>query len=400
MASSFKLGRIAGIQIGIHYTWLLIFTLVTWSLAQGFFPANYPGWAEATYWLVGAVSALALFASVLVHELSHSFMARSRGVEVDSITLFIFGGVSNLKTETEKPKDEFLISIVGPLTSFALAGLFWAADRWLVPGNTPLGVMLAYLTMVNVLVGGFNLVPGFPLDGGRVLRSIIWGASGNLRKATQIASAVGQGFGFLLILWGVSQMFGGAFLNGLWTVFIGWFLNNAAEMTRRQQVQREDLRGVSVEALMDLEPPLAPPGMSVREFVFEHVLRRDERAALLVDGGRLLGIASISDAKKVPREDWDATPLGRIMTPAPLKTIAPETDLSQALELLVDGELNQLPVVRDGQLVGLLSRADVLRFLQLRAELAIRPLPGTAGGPDERARERELAAAGRSPDRR
>jgi Zn-dependent protease/CBS domain-containing protein len=400
MESSFKLGRIAGIQIGIHYTWLLIFALVTWSLAQGYFPDNNPGWAETTYWLVGAVSALALFASVLVHELSHSFMARARGVEVDSITLFIFGGVSNLKSESEEPQDEFLIAVVGPLTSFVLAGVFWAVDRWLVLGNTPFGAMLGYLTMVNVLVGIFNLLPGFPLDGGRVLRSIIWGASGSLRKATRIASAVGQGFGFLLIFWGVWQMFGGAFFNGLWTAFIGWFLNNAAELTRRQQVQREDLQGVSVASLMNREPPIAPPGMSVREFVFEHVLRRGERAALLADSGRLLGIASISDAKKVPQEEWDATPLGRIMTPAPLTTIAPETELSKALELLVGGELNQLPVIRDGMLVGLLSRADVLRFLQLRDELEIQRLPGAAGGPDGRARERELAEAGRPAGRR
>jgi Zn-dependent protease/CBS domain-containing protein len=393
MESSLKIGRIAGIQVGLHYTWLFIFALVTWSLAQGFFPASYRGWTQATYWLVGAVSALALFASVLVHELSHSFVARARGIEVDSITLFIFGGVSNLKAESQAPKDEFLISIVGPLTSFVLAGLFWTAHLVLAPGDSPLGASLDYLTMINVLLGAFNLLPGFPLDGGRVLRSVIWAVSGSQRRSTQVASLVGQGLGFLLMFLGVSQVFAGAFFNGLWTVFIGWFLNNAAEATRRQQVMRETLQGIPVAALMDRDPPIAPPDTSVQDFVFEQVLRRGERAALLVDGGRLLGIASITDVKKVPREAWDSTPLGRIMTPAPLKTVAPETDLSRALELLVDGDHNQLPVVQAGRLVGMLSRADVLRVLQLRDELHIRQLPGGMSGVDGRSRQPVAASS-------
>jgi Zn-dependent protease/predicted transcriptional regulator len=393
MESSFKIGRIAGIQIGIHYTWLFAFFLVAWSLAQGFFPANYPGWTEATYWIVGAVTALLLFVSVLIHELSHSFVAKARGIGVDSITLFIFGGVSNLKTESEESRDEFLISVVGPLTSFALAGLAWLGDRALAPGNSPLGATLSYLAMINLMLGIFNLIPGFPLDGGRVLRSIIWGVTGSMRRATEVASFVGQGFGFLLILWGVSQIFGGSFLNGLWIAFIGWFLNNAAEATRRSVVARESLRGVRVAALMDPEPPIVDPRLNVQDFVFEYVLRRGQRAALLTEDGRLLGIASISDAKKVPQEEWAATPIGRIMTPAPLRTIAPKTELSQALGLLVDGELNQLPVVQDSRLVGMLSRADVLRFLQLRDELRIRGLPGTGTAPNGHAAEREHTAA-------
>jgi Zn-dependent protease/predicted transcriptional regulator len=376
LENSFRLGRIAGIEIGIHYTWLFIFALVTWSLAQGYFPSAFPGWSQGTYWQVGALSALALFASVLIHELSHSFVAMARGVEVSSIVLFIFGGVSNLKSESEEPKDEFLISIVGPLTSFVLAALFWAAVQWLAPGNSPLGASLGYLVRINVLLGLFNLVPGFPLDGGRVLRSIIWTVSGSMRKATRVATIVGQGFGFLMIFWGVSQIFGGELFNGLWIAFIGWFLNSAAEATGRQQVVQESLRGVPVATLMDREPPMVSPELSMREFVFEQVLRGGERAALVTEDGKLLGIVSISDVKKVPQEEWDVTPVGRIMTTIPLKTVSPETDLNTGLQLLVEGDHNQLPVVQDGRLVGMLSRSDVLRYLQLREELQIKQLPG------------------------
>ncbi len=378
MESSFKLGRIHGIEIGIHYTWLFAFALVAWSLAGGFFPGNYPGWGAATYWVVGIVAALALFASVLVHELSHSFVALARGHGVHSITLFIFGGVSNLSSEAEEPKDEFLISIVGPLTSFAIAAVCWLVAQALPPGDSPPSAILDYLALINVMLGVFNLLPGFPLDGGRVLRSIVWAATGSLRRATDIASYVGQGFGFLLIFWGVAQVLGGNFLGGLWIGFIGWFLNSAAESTRQQQVVQEGLRGTRVAEVMNPQPPIASPTMSVQEFVFDHVVRQGQRALLVVDGGRLLGIVSITDARELPQEAWPTTTVGAIMTPTPLKIVSPDADVNSALQLLVEGSLNQVPVVRDAQLVGLLSRADIVRFLQLRDELGLRRPP--AGG--------------------
>jgi Zn-dependent protease/predicted transcriptional regulator len=372
MESSFKLGRIAGIEIGIHYTWLFAFALVAWSLAAGFFPANYPGWAASTYWVVGIIAALALFGAVLLHELSHSFVALARGHGVHSITLFIFGGVSNLTTEAEDPKDEFLISVVGPLTSFAIAAVCWLAAQALRAGDSPLGAILSYLAFINVMLGVFNLVPGFPLDGGRVLRSLVWAATGSLRRATEIASYVGQGVGFLMIFWGVAQVLGGNFLGGLWIGFIGWFLNNAAEATRQQQVLQEGLRGARVAEVMNPHPPIASPTMSVQEFVFDHVVRQGQRALLVVDGERLVGLVSITDAKKEPQGAWATTPVGAIMTPVPLKTVSPDADVNSTLRLLVEGSLNQVPVVRDGRLVGLLSRADIVRFLQLREELGLR----------------------------
>lgn len=369
MQGSLSIGRIGGIEIAVHYTWLIIFALVTWSLAVGFFPVNYPAWAPITYWITAAVAALALFASVLIHELSHSFMALSRGIGVSSIALFVFGGVSNLKTESEAPQDEFLISVVGPLTSFVLAAVIWTASQVLQPGDSPLGAVLSYLTLINGLLGAFNLLPGFPLDGGRVLRSIVWGMTGNLRTATQVASIAGQLIGFLLIFWGVSLIFSGVFFNGLWAVFIGWFLNSAAEATRQQQVLQEHLRGVSVAMVMNAEPPVVPPDLTVQDFVFDHVLGSRERAALIVDESKLVGIASLSDVKKVPQEVWPRTRISEIMTPAPLHTVAPQTPLDQVLALLVGGELNQLPVLEEGRLVGMLTRAHLLRFLQVSQEL-------------------------------
>lgn len=379
MRGSFRLGRIAGIDIGIHYTWLFVFALVTWSLAVGYYPATHRGWSDLAYWGAGLLSALALFTSVLTHELSHSLMARARGVGVDSITLFIFGGVSNLKSESENPQDEFLISIVGPLASFVLAGICWLALQALGSDRSPLGAILGYLALINALLGVFNLLPGFPLDGGRVLRSIVWAVTGSLHRATAIASFAGQGLGFLLILWGFWQFFSGALLNGLWTAFIGWFLNNAAETSRQQQAVQENLRGIPVGDLMNPEPPIAPPDLTVQAFVFDHLLRHGERAMLVCDAGRLLGIVSITDVKKLPREAWATTPVSAIMTPAPLKTVAPSNDLSAAVQLLVEGTYNQVPVTEGERVVGLLSRADILRFLQLRDELALQRLPHRLG---------------------
>jgi Zn-dependent protease/CBS domain-containing protein len=371
MKSSIRIGRIAGIDIGIHYTWIFAFLLIAWSLAAGFFPSAAPGLAAATYWLLGAAAALGLFASVLIHEFSHSLVALARGLRVHSITLFIFGGVSTIAGEAQSAVDEFLIAVVGPLSSFVLAGVFWAVGRAAALDGTPLGAFVGYLASVNLILGVFNLVPGFPLDGGRVLRSIVWAVTGSLRRATQVASYVGQGFAYLLIFWGVARLLGGDVFGGLWTAFIGWFLNSGAETTRQQQALTEELRGARVAQVMEPRPAMAGPDMPVEEFVFDHVVRRGERALLVADAGRLLGIVSITDAKRVPQELWAATPVRRIMTPVPLKTVPVEADLAAALQLMVEGTLNQVPVVEDGRVVGLLRRSDVLRFLQLRDELQL-----------------------------
>ena len=260
MQGTLKLGTLAGIDIRVHYTWLFAFVLVAWSLAQGYFPTMDTGLGAGTYWLLGIVSALLLFGSVLVHELGHSLVAGARGLRVQSITLFIFGGVSSITSEATNARDEFLVAVVGPVTSLALAGLFWLVSQAVPPG-TGVFAVASYLAFTNLLLGAFNIVPGFPLDGGRVLRAILWAASGNMSRATRIASYVGQAVAFVLIGWGVSRLLGGDIFGGLWTAFIGWFLNGGAEASRQQQPTV--LSGVPVTTVMETSPAVAAPGLSV-----------------------------------------------------------------------------------------------------------------------------------------
>ncbi len=367
--NAFQLGSIAGIPLRVHYTWFFAFLLIAWSLAAGFFPAMYRGWPPGAYWLAGVVAALGLFVSVLIHELSHSLVAMRLGLGVESITLFIFGGVSTIEDESEEPKDEFLVSFVGPLTSFIIAAIAWALVQLTNPGDTVPGAILGYLALINVLLGAFNLLPGFPLDGGRVLRSAIWAVTGSLRRATEIASYVGQAFAVLLIFWGVLQIFGGNLLGGMWIAFIGWFLNGSAEASRQQVYARELLRGVPVAAVMNPQPQWTGPELDTRSFVLDYVMRQGIRALPVMEDGRLIGIVSVTDAKEIPAESWPMTPVRSIMTLAPLKTVGPQTDMSEVIKLLADGDLHQLPVVDGERLVGMISRADVMRFMQLSGEL-------------------------------
>ncbi len=373
MRPSFRLGRIAGIEIGIHYTWLFAFALIAWSLAEGFFPGYFPGWSPGVYWLTGALAALLLFISVLVHELAHSFVAKAKGLPVKGITLFIFGGVSNIGGEASRPKDEFVIAIVGPLASLVLAGLFWALDRVLPGQDGPMAATLSYLALINLVLAVFNLLPGFPLDGGRVLRSILWGTTGSLAQATRIAASVGQAFGWLLIGWGVYQILGGNFLSGLWIAFIGWFLSSAAGSSRRKVMLQEQFRGVRVGQVMEANTETVTPQTTVEELVQEWFLQRRRRALPVSEDGKLAGIVTLTDVKGVPQDKWSQVQVAEIMRREPLYTVGANDDLDAALQLLAQHDLNQVPVLQEGRLVGLLSRAEVIQYLQFRHELGIRP---------------------------
>src|SRR5439155_4428594 len=255
----------------------------------------------------------------------------------------IFGEVSSITKEASSAKDEFLIAVIGPLTSLVLAGLFWLAGEVLT-ASSAIAAVTGYLAFTNLLLAGFNIVPGFPLDGGRVLRSIVWGATGNLPRATRIASYVGQAVAFGMIAWGVSRLLGGDVFGGLWTAFIGWFLNSGAEGSRQQMTVRDILEGVPVATVMDTSPVVADPALSVQDFVFQHTMRHGRRAVPVVEDGRLVGIVSITDAKHLPHDAWATTPVGRVMTRMPLRTLGPEADLSAALELMVANGVHQLPI--------------------------------------------------------
>ena len=369
---SLRVARIAGIDIGIHYTWFIVFVLITWSLAVGYFPIEYPGWGESVYWLTSASAALLLFISVLIHELAHSLVAKSRGLPVKSITLFLLGGVSNLENEPEKPGVEFAIAIVGPLTSVALAGLFWAAD---ILGFAPAGPVKAtalYMAEINVLLAAFNILPGFPLDGGRVLRALIWGMTSDLKKATNIAAVVGQVFGWLMIGLGVFWALAGNLMGGIWLVFIGWFLNSSAEASRRELELRSLWLNVRVANVMNNSPETVGPASPVEALVNEVYVKKGIRVAPVVDDGRLLGIVSLADVKRLAPGEWRNTPVVKIMTPLPLKVVGPGDDIKTAVQLMAEHGLNQLPVVVEDRLVGLLNRADIIRYVQVHHELGRR----------------------------
>ena len=374
MENSFTIARIRGIPIGVHYTWAIAVVLITWSLAAGYFPSSYQGWSRLTYWIVGTFAALLLFISVLLHELCHSFVAQARGLAVKSITLFIFGGVSNIAQESEDPQDEFLIAVVGPLSSLALAGLFWLGVLALPNDTSPFGALLSYLTTVNLMLALFNILPGFPLDGGRVLRAILWGSTGSMVRGTTVATIVGQVVAFAFIGYGIWLFFiEGEPLSGIWIGFIGWFLNSAAEATRRQVQVQEGFRGIKVSTVMTPDPPVVAPALPVRTLVDEYVLRRGLRALPVAQDGRIVGLVTLSDIKHLPESEWSANSVGAIMTRPPLRTIGPDAPVTRALERLVEDDVNQLLVVDgDGTLLGILTRGDVMRFLQLRGELGLR----------------------------
>ncbi|HTY81450.1 MAG TPA: site-2 protease family protein, partial [Dehalococcoidales bacterium] len=384
-----------GIDIGVHYTWLFIFILFSWALAAAVFPTQHPGWTTATYWIAGIVTTVVLFISVLLHELAHSLVAQSRGMKVSSITLFIFGGVSNLEEEPQTAWTEFSMAIVGPLTSAVLGGIFWGitfaltghsisfAD--LLNGtyqNTALQAVIGYLGWINILLAIFNILPAFPLDGGRVLRSIIWGGSGNLVSSTNAASAVGQIFGWAFIILGIFMIFGftfgplgGGLFGGLWIAFIGWFLQSAAGASRRELTLREHLSGIKVKEVMSTQPGSISPDTSVQDIVNNIFQRLHGRAVPVCANDKVQGIVTIDDVKKVPRDQWSVTRAERIMTTSPLYTVKPEDGLNEAFKLIGQHNINQVLVTEDGKCMGMLSRADIIAHLQLHQDLGIGKKP-------------------------
>ncbi|MDP8905196.1 MAG: site-2 protease family protein [Chloroflexota bacterium] len=368
--NSFRLFTVRGIEVGVHYSWLIIFLLLTWSLGGFLFRELLPGLTEIEYWILGAIAAVFLFVSVLIHELAHSFMALARGLAARSITLFIFGGVSNLGGEAKEPSTEFWVAIVGPLTSFVLAAIS-AIVLATVP-EPRVELVAYYLVAINLILGAFNLVPGFPLDGGRVLRSIVWKATGSLRRATEVAAGVGRlvawglfAFGLFRILTPPGDLFG-----GIWMAAIAWFLHNAASASLQQVVFETRLRRVRAGDIVRRDDTTVPPGISVAEAVERYLLPGNRRAVPVADNGRLVGMITVSDVMKVPAEERGSVPVAAVMGGRDgLVTARADQRVQQAVELLAEHEFEQLPVLDGDRLLGVLTRADVMRQLQLREAL-------------------------------
>jgi Zn-dependent protease/CBS domain-containing protein len=380
MPGSFRIGRIAGIEIDINVSWIIILVLLTVSLATGWFPQLYPGWSSATYWGVGFISALLLFVSVLLHELAHSLVARRRGLPVKNITLFIFGGVSNIEQEPKSPGVEFQMAVVGPLTSLLIGGICFLLLLPLRGTRSPLEGILFYLAVTNILLGVFNLIPGFPLDGGRVLRSIVWKITGSLTKATRVASISGQVIAYLFILWGIWQLFSGDVLNGIWIGFIGWFLLSAAQSANTQGMLQSALRGVTVGEVMNPTSPTVPANISLQQLINDYFLPHGLRCALVMQGDRLAGLITLSDIRHVPREQWGYTSVGQAMIPVErLHVVSPQQSLNDVLPLMAGRDVNQLPVVQNGIPVGIVSRDAIMRYLEVRRSLGSGTPKGDGG---------------------
>ncbi len=372
-SNSFTIGSVAGIRIALHPSWLVIAFLVTYSLAIGNLPQSFPGWEPALYWVVAAVVAALFFASVLAHELSHALVARRFGIKVRDITLFVFGGAATLEGDAGTPRQEALIAFAGPLCSILLGAAFYGLT--VVTGQEQFAAVLGWLAFINVSLGVFNLIPGFPMDGGRMLRALLWRLRGDQFAATRNAATVGRLFGYLLIGLGAYIAFDGGVFNGIWLALIGWFISSAAESSVAELSFQRMLRGVRVRDVMEPEPASVTPNETVADLVNERLMRGEDRSFLVRhDDGGLAGIVTLSDIRQVAREQWPMARVTDIMTRyAELAKVGPDEQLERALKVLQQREVNQLPVVdEDGRTVlGLLTRAGILRLVDTRMKLGV-----------------------------
>lgn len=370
MESAMSLGKFFGIPIRLHYSWFLIFTLITAALVANF-PGAYPLWQRIIF---GLATSLLFFLSIIAHELAHSLVAIRNGIPVKGITLFIFGGVAQITKEATRPIVELLISVVGPLSSLIIAGIFSLAYLLMVGiGDVVIAGFFQWLAFINVMLALFNLIPGFPLDGGRIFRAFLWIGTRDYRRATRIATLTGRVIGFLFIFSGILIMVVmGQWFAGLWLAFIGWFLENAAMTSYRQALLREALHGFTARDVMTEDCPFIRRGITLSQLVREHILPTGRRCFLVTEDGSLEGIVTLHNVKSVPQERWDSIWVREVMTPASeLKTVRPEQSAVSLLELMDEGDINQVPVVEGGKVIGMVARDGLLHFLRTRAELGI-----------------------------
>jgi len=363
------LGTVTGIPIGLDYSWFLIFGLLTWMLAVSYFPAEFHDSTRPLYWVMGAVTAIMMFASVVLHELGHALVARRFRIPVRGITLFVFGGVAQLEREPPSAAAELFIAIAGPIVSFALAVAFTLLEP-AVTGIMPLWGVVKYLAYINFALALFNLIPGFPLDGGRVFRAIVWASTKNMERSTLIAANVGRFFGFFFIFLGVWQMLAGNFGGGLWLAFIGWFLDNAASVQAHQTVYQTLLLGHRVSQALGRQCTAIRADTTLQQLVDDHVLAGNERCFWVTRGGEIAGLVTLHRIKSVPRSEWTSTSAAQVMLPIDQwKRVDADAELWSAIEQMERGGVNQLPVMQGDRIVGMLTRGDVMTFLNTLQEM-------------------------------
>jgi Zn-dependent protease/CBS domain-containing protein len=368
------IGKAFGISLRLHYSWFFIFALVTWSLAAVYFPTTHPTWSLSLKIGAGIITSILFFGSVLFHELMHSLVSLRQGTQIQSITLFFLGGVSEMSGEPKTAGDEFRMAAAGPFSSLVLGGVFLGVFFALRSATSEAAQFVAaisyYLGLINILLGVFNLIPGFPLDGGRILRSLIWWRSRNMQSATKIASNIGRAIGFIFIFGGIWLAFTGNLFNGIWLVLIGWFLETAASGSYRQVVLQDMLRGHKASEVMSRDCMAVPPDITVERLVNEHILSSGRRCFPVVSGGHTEGLVTLSNVRSVPRDARKTTQVREAMTPlSKVKSVTPNEDLSTILQILSENDINQVPVVWENKVVGIVARDNLINFINTRNEL-------------------------------
>lgn len=364
--------KLFGFAVRIDISWLIIALLITWTLAKGSFPHYYKGFPQLTYWLMGILGALGLFFSIIFHELSHSLVARRFGLQMKGITLFIFGGVAEMTEEPPSPKAEFFMAIAGPLSSIFL-GIVFFITRFIGEGmglHRPVLGVITYLALINLILAGFNLLPAFPLDGGRALRSVLWGLKDNIRWATRIATSIGSGFGIMLIVFGAFSVFMGNLIGGIWWLLIGMFMRGASQMSYKQLILRSALEGEKVRRFMSTDVEKVPSSLSVEDLVEDYIYKHHFKMFPVVDNGKLIGCVNLKQVKEIPREEWNRHKISEIIEVCSSEnTIGSEEDALKALTVMKENNTSRLMVVEDDKLVGLIALKDMLEFLSLKIDL-------------------------------
>jgi len=378
----FKLFKLFGFEVGIDLSWIIIAILIAWSLSTGFFPFRIKNLSTQTYWVMGIIGAVGLFFSIIAHEFCHSLVARRSGMPMKGITLFIFGGVAEMGDEPPSAKAEFLIAVVGPLSSIAIAAIFYGIYRVGIAGDWSPAIngVVAYLAMINGLLAVFNLVPAFPLDGGRILRSVLWGWKKNLRWATRISSAIGGGFGIFLILLGFIRILGGNFIGGMWLGLIGLFIHSAAKMSYQQLIARKALEGEPLKRFMETDPVTVPDSLTVEQLVEDYIYRYHFKLFPVVNSNTLLGCISTKQVKEIPREQWGKKTVGEVADKcSAANTIEPDADAVKALSAMRRNNTSRMMVVENERLVGIIALKDMLEFLSLKVELDVQATDQSKG---------------------
>lgn len=371
MTRGIRLFRISGIRITVDYTWFIVFVVFAWSLSYGYFPFNEPGLGRTAYILMGVSSSLLLFACVLVHELAHSITSNRLGLSVKNITLFIFGGVAELTKEPDDPKTELKIAVAGPIASAALALFFYFLSKGL-SGTLPAAFLAVfkYLALINIVIAAFNLIPGFPLDGGRILRALWWARTKDIKNATRVASSIGRGFAIFLILTGLVQIFMGNIIGGLWSAMIGVFLQQAAQSGYRELMIKTALEGLKVKDVMSTKVIGMEEDITIAEAVERYFLTHHYASFPALSKGKVTGLLQLSAVRSVPKEDWGKALVRDVMRRLDAgDALSPEDSALAAIKRMTPSNIGRFPVVQDGSLVGIITRSDIMRMLEITSSL-------------------------------